>query len=518
MTSSPGTGRTPVVLAVDSSTTSTKAIAFDTAGVAVAVARRDYPRSNPHPGWQEQDPADWWRATSESIAEVAAKVAADGRDILALCVTHQRESFVLLDEHDEPVRPAVLWLDTRAAEQIDRVGSDQIHAISGKPPSTTPSFYKLIWLAEHEPEAIARTHRVVEVHGYLAQKLTGLWRTSWATADPMAVLDMRSFEYSDALLALAGVRREQMSDLVAPGEVIGTVTSAVADELGLPHDLPVVAGAGDGQSAGLGANVTSADRAYLSLGTSMTMGVHAEDYLYSRAFRTLSSPIAGAYTLEALLSSGALCLAWFRDRMSGMDRTDGPVEPRLDAMAAAVPAGARGIRFLPYLTSAETPFWDANARGVFVGVTDTDGPGEMYRAVMEGLALEERLSLKRMEKATGVKVERLSVLGGAAQSPLFTQIIADALQRPLDVCAEVETTCLGAAMLAAAAVGADGTSDVRETAARMSRVSHTVEPDSGLKSRYRQAAKAHQALYPALEKVFPLLTPLREVSDPIEVA
>jgi xylulokinase len=326
----------------------------------------------------------------------------------------------------------------------------------------------------------------------------------------MAMTDMRTFEYSDALLALAGLRKEQMSDVVAPGEVMGTITDEIADRLGLPRDLPVVAGAGDGQAAGLGANVTSADRAYLSLGTSMTMGVHADEYLYSRAFRTLSSPVAGGYTLEALLSSGALCLAWFRDRMSGMDPQDGPIEPRLDALAAQVPAGARGIRFLPYLTSAETPFWDAAARGVFLGVTDQDGPGEMYRAVMEGLALEKRLSLKRVEKATGVPVQRLSIMGGAAQSPLFTQILADSLQRPLDVCAEVETTCLGAAILGAATVGADGTHDVRETAARMSRVSHVVEPDAALKPRYRQAAKAHQALYPALRSVFPLLTSLRE--------
>lgn len=111
----------------------------------------------------------------------------------------------------------------------------------------------------------------------------------------------------------------------------------------------------------------------------MTMGVHAEGYLYSRAFRTLSSPIAGAYTLEALLSSRALSLGWFRDRLSGLDPADGPVEPRLDALTAKVPAGARGIRFLPYLTSAETPYWDANARGVFVGVTVRGGRARSAR-------------------------------------------------------------------------------------------------------------------------------------------
>ncbi|MDR1387198.1 MAG: xylulose kinase [Propionibacteriaceae bacterium] len=500
--------RAPIILALDSSTTSTKAIAFDSFGHAVVEARRDYPRSTPQPGWQEQDATDWWRAASQSIQEVTSVLAEQGRPILALAITHQRETFVLLDEQDQPLRPAVLWLDTRASQQIERVGSDFIHALSGKPPSTTPSFYKLIWLAEHEPDQLKAARRVVEVHAYLVHRLTGVWRTSWATADPMALLDMRQFEYADALLASAGLSRRQMVDLVAPGQIIAPVSDAMAEQLGLPRGLPVVAGAGDGQSAGLGANVTGADRAYLSLGTSMTMGVHSDDYLYSRAFRTLSSPIAGGYTLEALLSSGALCIAWFRDRLSGLDPADGPIEPRLEALAAQVPAGARGLRFLPYLTSAETPFWDADARGVWAGLSDSHGLPELYRAVLEGLALEERLTLKRMEKATGVKVARLSVMGGASRSELFTQIIADVLQRPVDVCAETETTCLGAAILGAAAVGAEGEHDVRATAARMSQVARTVYPDPATKSIYKLAARAHQQLYPALRATFPLMAAL----------
>lgn len=499
----------PVILALDSSTTATKAIAFDLDGRSVAEARRTYPRSTPRPGWQEQDPEDWWRATAGAIREVTERLATTGRPILALCMTHQRESFVLLDDKDQPVRPAILWLDTRAGEQIARVGSDRVHAVSGKPPSTTPSFYKLIWLAEHEPDAVQAARRVVEVHAYLTHKLTGVWRTSWATADPMAVLDMTTFRYSDELLAMAGLSIDQMVDVSPPGTVMATVTDEVARELGLPPDLPVVAGAGDGQAAGLGANVTSATRAYLSLGTSITMGVHSDHYLYSRAFRTLSSPLAGGYTLEALLSSGGLCIAWFRDTLSGMDPKDGPIESRLNDLASAVPPGARGVQFLPYLTSAETPYWDADARGAFVGVSDTHGVAELYRAVLEGLALEERLSLKRLEKATGVRVERLSVMGGAAQSDLFTQIIADSLQRPIDVCAEVETTCLGAAILGAAAVGAGGEFDVRATAARMSRVSHTVLPQADAKSTYRLAAKIHRKLYPSLKDVFPLIAELR---------
>jgi xylulokinase len=326
----------------------------------------------------------------------------------------------------------------------------------------------------------------------------------------MTIVDMSTFTYAPQVLEMLGVTEDQLPRLAAPGSVMAHVTEPVAKELGLPVGLPVVAGAGDGQSAGLGANVTGADRAYLSLGTSMTMGVHSDTYLYSRAFRTLSSPIAGGYTLEALLSSGGHCIAWFRDRLSGLDKADGPIEPRLEEMARGVPAGSGGIRFLPYLTSAETPYWDANARGVFVGVSDTHGVPELYRAVLEGLALEERVSLKRVQKATGVRVQRLSIMGGAANSTLFTQIIADVLGRPLDICAEVETTCLGAAILGATGVAAEGVSDVKEWAARMSHVARTVEPNTSVKWIYDLATKAHRKLYPALKDVFPLLAEVRD--------
>lgn len=129
----------PVILALDSSTTATKAIAFDTDRHAVAEARRDYPRNTPRPGWQEQDATDWWRAAAETIREVTGKLEGSGREILSLCMTHQRESFVLLDEHDAPIRPAVLWLDTRAADQIARFGSDQCTRCPGNPRPRPPA-------------------------------------------------------------------------------------------------------------------------------------------------------------------------------------------------------------------------------------------------------------------------------------------------------------------------------------------------------------------------------------------
>lgn len=495
----------PVVVALDSSTTATKAIAFEPAtGMAVAEARREYPRSSPKPGWQEQDPRDWWSAASGALQELTSVLARRRTGISALGITHQRETFACLDADGVPLRPAILWLDTRAGEQIARLGSPRVHELSGKPPSTTPSLYKLAWLSEHEPALLAGADLVTDVHGYLVRALTGERATSWASADPMALVGMSSFGWDAELLGLCGVREEQLPQLVAPGSVIGQVSTAAAAVTGLPAGLPVVAGAGDGQCAGLGAGVVDQSVAYLNLGTGLTLGTHSETYLHSRAFRTLSSPIAGHYTLEALLSSGALSISWFRDVLSGLpDGTDR--EATMEAMAAAVPAGARGLLFLPYLTSAETPHWDADARAAFVGLSDTHGLPEMYRAVLEGLAYEERLSIELMEAETGSRIERIRALGGGARSALLTQLLADVLQRPVELCTELEATALGAAVLAAAAV--DGEHPA-QAAKRMTGTS-AVRLPSADDGRYAAAYGVYRRLYPALRDLFPALSDLR---------
>lgn len=500
------------MIGVDCSTTGSKAVAFAEDGSALAEARRPVARTSPHPGWQEQDPEEWWTATAGALAELAGGLRGRRLEPAALALTHQRETFACLDEDGHALRPGVLWLDSRAKEQIARLGSTEVHARSGKPPSVTPSLYKLAWLAEHEPDVLRRADLVVDVHGLLVGRLTGERATSWASADPMALLDMATLTWAPELLELAGLDVAQLPRLVAPGDPIGVVTGAAAAATGLPAGLPVIAGAGDGQCAGLGAAVTSPDEAYLNLGTGLTMGTHSDAYAWARPFRTLASPIAGAYTIEALLSSGALSIAWVRDLLAGPDPAGGLREPQLEALAAGLPPGARGLLYLPYLTSAESPHWDVDARGAFVGLAADHGPAELYRAVLEGLACEERLTLELVEEATARRVERLVAMGGASRSPLFTQMLADVLERPVALCAETETTALGAAVLAAAAVGLGGTHGVVQTARRMARTAGEREPDPAAAARYAPVAAAHRELYPALRPTFGRLAALRRES------
>ncbi len=419
----------PLVIAVDLSTTACKAIVFRLDGTVAATARVPLATSTPRPGWQEQSSGDWWLAMCQALRQVASDL--DPADLRALAITHQRETFVCLDRDGTPLRPAILWLDTRATAQAEALGSPRIHEMTGRPPSSTPSFYKLAWLREHEPEVLERTARVADVHAFLVRRLTDAWVTSWASADPTGLVDVRTFRYAASLLAAVGLEEHQLPELVAPGQVVGQVTEQAAQVTGLPRGLPVVAGAGDGHCAGLGAAVCDSGMAYLNLGTAVTLGVHSDRYLTGLAFRTLASPIAGRWTLEAALASGVHSVEWFRSHVLG-DRSAAALE-HLEAQAAAVPAGADRLLFLPYLVRAETPHWDPAARGAWVGLRDHHDLGHLYRALLEGIAFEQLSVLLMIERDTGTDTERMRLMGGGARSGLWVRLIADIFERPVEV-------------------------------------------------------------------------------------
>ena len=493
------------VIGIDCSTTATKAVVWDEKGNSVAEGRATFPLSSPRPGWYEQDAEDWWTSTRTALQEAVARV--DAGTIKALGITHQRESFVCTDEVGRPLRQAILWLDARSYDEVDRYGSDRLHEITGKPPSMTPALYKLFWLRANEPELFDRTSRVLDVHAFLVHRLTGEWRTSWACADPLGLLDMRSFEWSDEVLGEVGLEMGQLSELSVPGSVVGELEEGVAREVGLPPGLPVVGGAGDGQAAGLGANITEAGRAYLNLGTALVSGTYSDDYAWGREFRTLSGPIPETYVPETLLRGGTYTIDWFVENFGGVRAAelglDLSAEEILEVAASRVPPGAEGLLLLPYLNSASTPHWDSQARGVLFGLSGAHKKAHVYRAVLEGLAYEQRLETEAMEKGVGQPVERFFAMGGGSRSPLFCQMMADVTGRPVTACQEVETTCLGAGVMALAAL--DG-SDVRDVAAAMSGEGASYEPDQQRADFYSRIYNdVYKELYPRLSALFPTL-------------
>jgi xylulokinase len=448
-------------------------------------------------GWVEQHAPDWWTATAAALADALAQVGADR--IAAIGITHQRETFVCLDKDGRPVRPAITWMDVRATREVETHGSDEVHRITGKPPNPTPAWYKLLWLKAHEPETIRSTAHLADVGNYLVYKLTGEWTTSWACADPLGIVDLRTFDYDDGLLAMAGLDRTKVSTLLPPGAVAGTLSAKVASEIGLPAGLPIVIGAGDGQSAGLGCDVTRPGRAYLNIGTGTVSGVHAGTYSHSKSYRTMAGPVPHTYILETFVGGGTGNIVWFVEQLSGLAGTDAP-ERELEKLAAQIPEGSEKLLCLPYWTGAMTPYWDGHARGAYVGLSGIHTRAHMYRAILEAMALEEKLLVGGVERETGQTLDEIVLLGGGSRSTLWCQIIANVLGRKVTLAGEQESTALGAGIHAAAAVGFY--KDLREAAGAMTRTSASFVPDAVSHARYAEIFEAYRGLYPGLKETF----------------
>lgn len=500
-----------LVIGIDCSTTAAKAVVWDAQGRSHAQGRAEFPLSTPRHGWAEQNPEDWWTATREAVRRAAQSV--DSRRLVALSITHQRETFACLTEDGHSLRPAMLWLDTRAVAEVAEYGTAEVHEITGKPPNPTPAWYKLLWLREHEPDTLVRTGRIADVQAYLVHRLTGQWRTCWASADPLGLVDMRTFDYHDELVKLAGLQHSQLPALSAPGDVLGTIRAEIAADLNLPHDIPVVAGVGDGQSAGLGCGVVRPGTAYLNLGTGMISGSYSDDYSFAKEFRVLSGAVPRSYAFETFIGGGTYNISWFVDKFAGVDSRalglDLSAEQILETAAAQIPPGAEGLLCLPYWAGALTPYWDPHARGSLVGLTGRHGKSHVYRAILEGLAFEQRLLTDGQAQVLGQPIDDIIALGGGSRSALWCSILADVLQRPVRLAGESESTCLGSGMLAAAAVGLQP--GIREAGEAMSSTTREYQPDEIRQDVYDSFYRTYRELYPRLRDIFHALS---EASGP----
>ncbi len=502
---------TDLVIGIDSSTTATKAIAWDRHGRAVAEGRAPVAMRSPRPGWFEQSVEDWWSSLCGALGALLAGI--DPGRVAALAITNQRETVGFLDHRGEELRPAILWLDERCREDVDllgeRIGTARFREITGKTPDPTPAVFTLHWLKRNEPDNWRRLGRVVDVHGYLAMRLTGVPATSWASADPHGLLDLRSLRYSPELLAALGLPPERLLSPLPPGSPLGGVGRRAAEETGLRPGTPVFAGGGDGQAAGMGVGVTGPGRAYLNLGTAAVSGVYAAGFAADPAFRTLTALDGRGYVFELCLRTGSFLTDWMVGRIFGFDPAREPgCYDRLEAEARRVPPGSEGLLLLPYWSGAMTPWWDPDARGALVGLAAEHGRGHLYRALMEAVALDMATGYAAVERITGVPIEEILVIGGGARSALWRRILADATGRPIRLSATVEATCLGAAMLAA--TGAGWYPDPVAAAAAMR--GDTVEesrPDPESRRIYAALRDLHRDLYPSLRDIFARLAAFR---------
>ena len=474
-----------------------KLLLADEGGRIVNAVTREYPLLLPRPGWSEQEPARWWAACTSGIRELLS--GSDPASVRGIGVGGQMHGLVALDENDAVIRPAILWNDGRTAEETEwlntAVGRERLSALTANVAFAGFTAPKLLWMRSHEPENFGRIAKIMLPKDYVVYRLTGVHACDYSDASGMLLLDVEHRRWSREMLDVCGVSEAQMPRLFESWQVVGTVLPEIAEDLGLPDGVRVVAGAGDNAAAAVGTGTVTDGDCNISLGTSGTIfiasdrfGVDPHNALHSFAHAN------GRYHLMGCMLSAASCNRWFCEEI--LKTADFAAE---QAAVAEDSLGKNRVFFLPYLMGERSPINDTDARGTFIGLSMDTTREELVLAVLEGVAFAIRDSFE-VAKSLGLRIARSGLCGGGARSPLWRRIMANVLDLPLDIPRTEEGPGYGAAMLAMVGCGAYGSVD--ECARALVKVSETVEPEPALAARYEERYAKFRRIYPACRELF----------------
>lgn len=493
--------RESVLLGFDVGTSAVKAAAFELDGTIAGVASRPVELDTPADGICEVDPRDYWSGLAGCCADLAEAGVDLGR-VGGLAVAAHAETLLVVDAHLRPVRPAIVWLDTRsqreAGELARRFGADELAARSGQPqvipmwPAT-----KMLWLRRHEPEVVAAARWWLQPLDYLQARLTGRVASDASEYSSSLLLDVHSRGWWRPMLDELGVDESALPELVPAGAPLGPLRGEAAAELGLRPGTTVVAGGFDQACTAVGAGNVRDHVASVSTGSSLAC--HATVAAPPRDDRTVPCHVhvvPGKWFLCAHNPAGGAVLAWVRERFA-----PGRSFAQLDALAEPIAPGAEELVLLPYLSGSVTPELDPSARGVLFGLSPRHGLPQLARAALEGVAFA-LADLLDAARRVGVEPGELRSVGGGARSALWTQIKADVTGLPLHVPAAADHAgALGAAVLAG--VGAGVFASVEAGADALVRIARTVEPRADARVAYERPRAVYRELYPRLRDLFP---------------
>ncbi|MEQ3707744.1 MAG: xylulokinase [Tateyamaria sp.] len=477
-------------LGLDLGTSGVKALLVDGEGRAIGSADASYDVSNPAQGWSEQDPADWTAGVSAALSELkSAHLDAFGA-VQGLALSGHMHGAVLVDAAGDVLRPCILWNDTRSFEQAADIDSNpQARTISGNivfPGFTAP---KLAWVAAHEPDVFAKVARVMLPKDYVVWWLTGRYVTEMSDAAGTAWLDVGVRGWSEDLLALGGMSRDQMPDLLEGSDVVGEVQSVRAD-LGLPKTCKVIAGGADNAVAACGVGALGEGQGFVSLGTSGVVLAGRDTYapLPASAVHTFCHAVpARWYQMGVVLAA--------TDSLNWLSRVTGQSAQALSEGAGNVLLAPGAVKFYPYLSGERTPHNDAHVRGGLTGLDVATGPADLTQAVMAGVTFALRDSFEAL-KATGANLPSALAIGGGSRSDLWCSMLATTLNIPLERPQEgAFGAALGAARLAMCGVtGADPDQIMTKPP-----IADVVSPNLDLIAAYDDAYRAFAAAYPTLK-------------------
>ncbi len=482
-------------LGIDLGTSGVKVLLMDDSQSIIASTTESLAVQRPHSGWSEQNPRDWIEATGTAIAALKRDQAGSFGKVRAIGLSGQMHGATLLDAQDKVIRPCILWNDTRSHKEAAALDANpDFRKISGNivfPGFTAP---KLMWVKNNEPENFARVAKVLLPKDYLRLWLTGHHVSEPSDASGTSWFDVGRRQWSKTLLDACDMDIKQMPSVVEGCEVSGVLRAELADLWGLGHSVVVAGGGGDNAASAIGMGIVGAGQAFLSLGTSGVLFAANDTYLPNpdSAVHAFCHALPEKWHQMGVILSAADALNWYAG-ITGLAPGDlaGELGEELQAPGSTT--------FLPYLSGERTPHNDASIRGLFAGLEHATDRQAMTRAVLEGVGFAFRDCLGALFEA-GTSLERVTAVGGGANSTYWLKAIATILDLPIDIPAGGDFgAAFGAARLAM--IAAD-TLDPAEICTPPE-IAQTIEPDHTLKAAFDQAWQTYSSLYPAMKRAFP---------------
>lgn len=483
-----------ILLGIDYGTGGCKVTALGEDGSFVGEASVEYATHHDHPGWSEQDPQDWWTSLCAALGKLSEK-GVSLKDVAACALDGSTHNAVLLDGGYRPVRRTIMWTDQRSTAECEMLKArhaDRIFSSCCQMPAPTWTLPQMMWLKAHEPEALERTEHVLFVKDYVRYLLTGAAATDRIEAQGTLFFDMKAGDWDRELVEMAGLSLEKLPPFIEPTDVAGHVTAEAAAATGLPEGMPVVCGSSDSAVEDYGAGAVEPGDLIIKLATAGNVNSMTAEANPHPKTLTYSHIVPGMWYSVSATNAAALCQRWMRDTWGFEDYA------AMDAEAMTSPVGSNGIFFHPYLQGERCPYWDANLRASFTGVSISSKRGDFCRALMEGVAFSLRDCYRTLEEMK-LPVKRIFLIGGGARSRIWSEIVANVFNCRVAVPTPGDAS-FGACLLAGTGVGIFA--DVKDAVSKCLHVDRTVSPDPVAAAEYARLFGTYRRIHDAMAPVY----------------
>ena len=482
-------------IGIDLGTSGVKLLIVNKFGKVIKSHTETYPIYYSNDNWSEQNPKDWWNATIKGLHVILEDF--DKTKVKGISFGGQMHGLVMLDKNNEVIRPAILWNDGRCDVETswlnEIVGKEKLIDCTGNIAFAGFTAPKILWVKKHEKENFDKIHKILLPKDYLAFKFSGIYSTDYSDASGTLYLNVKDKCWSKEMCDLIGIKEEQLPHLYESYEVVGNITSQLAEELGLSQDVKIIAGAGDNAAAAVGTGAVKPNTCNVSIGTSGTVFIPMDDYVcdYDVPIHSFVHS-TGKFHLMGCILSASLCNKWWVEDVLGSNHSK--EQENTEELL-----GKNNVLFLPYLMGERCPHNDTNARGAFIGLRANTTRQELTIAVLEGIsfALKECIEIA---EAKGVHISKTTLCGGGAKSKVWTKILANVFNKPIDFVETEQGPGFGAAILAM--VGCGEYETVEQACKSIVRVRDEVTPNEEIAKLYQVKFETYKKIYKQLKPIY----------------